>query len=167
MAHPCGGGGYLRTSADKPWVGLFIFGGVIMAKRFISTEMFDDEWFMDLSPEAKLLYVYLFVRCDHAGIISINWKLAEFQTGIKELKKSHNTLLKEFEDRLVNLGNDYYFLPKFIWFQYPGFPKSKVMQQQGAIKRLNEFDLFDEENQTLNKELVIYYSQMNGPGDNE
>jgi len=129
--------------------------------------MFDDEWFMDLSPDAKLLYIYLFIKCDNGGIISINWKLTEFQTGIKDLRKSYGKLLEEFGDRIVHLDNGYSFLPKFIWFQYPGFPKSNVKQQIGAINRLKEFDLFDEENQTLNKEIVTFYSNMNGSSENE
>ena len=123
--------------------------------------MFNDEWFMDLSPEAKLLYVYFITTCDHAGIVDINWKLAEFLTKIKDLGKRYKTLIKEFGDRFVYLEKSYYFLPKFIWFQYPGFPKSNVNQQQGAIRRLKEFDLYDEESQTLNKELVTYYTNMN------
>ena len=136
-----------------------------MAKRFISTEIFKDEWFMDLSSNAKLLYIYFITTCDHAGIVDVNWKLAEFLTGIEELRKSYQSLLEEFGDRFVFLKKSYYFIPKFIWFQYPGFPKSNVNQQQGAIKRLKEFDLYDEENQTLNKELVTYYTNMNNTGN--
>jgi len=54
-----------------------------MAKRFIDTALFDDSWFMDLSVENKLFFVYLITNCDHAGIIDLNLKLAEFKTGIK------------------------------------------------------------------------------------
>ena len=138
-----------------------------MSKRFIDTKIFNDEWFMDLSASAKLLYIYFITTCDHAGIIDINWKLAEFLTGIKELKKIKESLLKEFGDRLVYLKKSYYFLPKFIWFQYPGFPKSNVNQQQGAIRRLKEFDLYNEKNQTLNKELVTFYTNMDGGGNED
>lgn len=141
-----------------------------MSKRFIDTEMFDDEWFMDLSPEAKLLYIYLFTKCDHAGIINVNWKLTEFQTGIKDLRNSKETLTKELGNRLVSMENNNYFLPKFIWFQYPGFPNSRVRQQASAIELLKRFDLFDNSTQSLNKELVEYYENVNGnvsDNDNE
>jgi len=112
---------------------------------------------MDLSVNAKLLYIYLITNCDHAGIIDINWKLAELQTGIKQLAKTYQTLIKEFTDRLIHLRNGYYFIPRFITFQYPNFPNSNVRQQTGAIRRLLEFNLFDEENQTVNKELANSY----------
>jgi len=128
-----------------------------MSKRFINTEIFNDSWFMDLSVNAKLLYIYLITNCDHAGIIDINWKLVEFQTGIKQLAKSYVTLTKEYENRLIKLKNSYYFIPKFITFQYPNFPNSNVRQQSSAINRLKEFNLFDEENLTVNKELSNSY----------
>ena len=130
---------------------------LIMAKRFIDTEIFSDPWFMDLSVNAKLLYIYMITNCNHAGIIDINWKLAEFQTGIKQLSKSYERLTKEYDNRIIRLRDSYYFIPKYISFQYPGFPKSKVRQQEGAIKILIEFNLFDEKNQTLNKEFINSY----------
>lgn len=129
----------------------------IMAKRFIDTEIFNDPWFMDLSVNSKLLFFYMITNCNHAGIIDMNWKLIEFQTKIKLLTKSYNTLIKELGNRIIRLSNDYYFIPKFIDFQYPGFPKSKVRQQEGAIRLLKEFDLWNEEKLTLNKELNNSY----------
>jgi hypothetical protein len=135
-----------------------------MSKRFIDTELFNDPWFMDLSVNSKLLFVYMITNCDHAGIIDMNWKLVEFQTKIKQLTKSYDTLIKELGNRIIRLRNDYYFIPKFISFQYPGFPKSNVRQQDGAIKRLKEFDLWDDENLTLNKELINSYGNGTGNG---
>lgn len=135
-----------------------------MAKRFIDTEIFNDPWFMDLSPNTKLLFIYMITNCDHAGIIDINWKLTEFQTGIKQLTKSYNTLIRELGNRIISLKDTYFFIPKFISFQYPGFPKSHVRQQEGAIRRLKEFNLWDEENLTLNKELFNSYGNGSDTG---
>jgi len=90
-----------------------------MAKRFIDTALFDDSWFMDLSVENKLFFVYLITNCDHAGIIDLNLKLAEFKTGIKGLLNSFQTVSKEFGNRLIFLRDNYYFVPKFIKYQYP------------------------------------------------
>jgi len=109
-----------------------------MAKRFIDTGIFDDTWFMDLSKDAKIAWLYLITKCDHAGIIEINEKLIVLQTGIK----SWSTVRQELNSRLINLRDKYFFIPKFIQFQYPNFPKSNVNQQSGAIKRLCEFGLF-------------------------
>lgn len=113
-----------------------------MAKRFIDTEMFNDSWFMNLSAEAKLFYIYLFTNCDHAGIIDLNNRLAEFQTGIKDLANTYQTLIKEFgEKRVIFLFDNYFLLPKFLSFQYGNTLNPNVKAQQSVIKRLSEFNI--------------------------
>ena len=99
----------------------------------------------------------MFTNCNHGGVVDMNWKLVEFQTGIKQLAKGYQTVIKSLGNRTIYIRDNYYFLPKFITFQYPGFPRSNVKQQQGAIKILLEFNLFDEEKQTLTKELNNSY----------
>lgn len=115
-----------------------------MAKRFISTELFDDDWFMDLKPTSKLLWVYFITKCDHAGIIGFNERLCKFQTGLNDVQ----SCLKELKSRIIKISDTQYFIPKFIYFQYPDFPNSKVNQQKGAIKILEKYGLLNE-NQTI------------------
>lgn len=128
-----------------------------MAKRFIDTGLFDDDWFMDLSKESKLLWIYFITKCDHAGIIKINEKLCKLQTDIKDL----NQVIKQLGNRLVTVSEHLYFIPKFIEFQYPGFPNSKVRQQASAVDILLKYNLIDKENLTLNKELSNTYVNDN------
>lgn len=121
-----------------------------MAKRFIDTGLFDDQWFMNISKDAKLLWIYLITKCDHAGIIEINERLIEFQTGIKSFK----TTGAELGSRLYFVRESYYFIPKYIDFQYPNFPNSRVRQQESAIKILVKYGLFDESKETFNKDIA-------------
>lgn len=121
-----------------------------MAKRFIDTGLFDDEWFMNLSKDGKLLWIYLITKCDHAGIIEANEKLIEFQTGIESFA---NTSI-ELGKRLFYIKECYYFIPKYIDFQYPNFPNSRVRQQGSAIKILVKFGLFDEDASTFIKDIA-------------
>lgn len=111
-----------------------------MAKRFIDTGLFDDPWFMDLSKDGKIAWVFLITKCDHAGIIQVNDRLFKVMTGIN----SFTTVRQELADRLVSLRDNYFFLPKFIYYQYPDFPKSNVNAQTGAIRRLMEFGLYSD-----------------------
>jgi len=115
-----------------------------MAKRFISTDLFDDEWFCDLSKDAKLFFIYYITKCDHAGVLRLNKRLFEFQTGVKNF----DTLIKKFDNCIVRVKEQLFFMPKFIKFQYPDFPKSNVRQQYSAIKILKELNLWDNENNT-------------------
>ncbi len=131
-----------------------------MAKRFIDTGFFSDSWVLDLSKEEKLFVVYLYTNCDHAGIIDLNLRLAEFQTGIKDLAKSYPTLCKQFEGRLLHLYANYHFLPKFIKFQYPRGLNYNVKAQKSVIDRLKEFNLYDEKNQRVRKDLGNSYQTV-------
>lgn len=127
-----------------------------MSKRFIDTGIFDDDWFMDLSKDAKLLWLYFITKCDHAGIIKLNEKLCKLQTEIKDL----DGVIKQLGNRLVTVSEHLYFIPKFIEFQYPGFPNSKVRQQISAVDILTKYGLFDKENLTVTKELANTYEHV-------
>lgn len=128
-----------------------------MSKRFIDSGIFDDDWFMDLSKDAKLLWVYFITKCDHAGIIKLNTKLCKVQTDIKDLPE----VIKQLGNRLVTVSEHLYFIPKFIEFQYPSFPNSKVRQQQSAVDILVKHGLFDKENLTLIEQLDNCYDNGN------
>jgi hypothetical protein len=93
----------------------------------------------------------------------VNWKLAETLTGIKRLSKDFHSVVSELGERIVFIRDSYYFLPKFIKFQYPGFPKSNVRQQESAIKILVSFGLYDAE---LNSFLTLS-KQLANPYDND
>ena len=132
-----------------------------MSKRFIDTNLFDDAWFMDLSASGKLLWIYFITKCNHAGIIEINIKLATVQTGIKNIE----TTIKQLASRLITVKENIYFIPKYIDFQYPNFPNSKVRQQYSAIEILKKYNLFDEEKLTVNKPFVKGYDNESGNGN--
>jgi hypothetical protein len=124
-----------------------------MAKRFIDTKIFEDEWYMELDLEAKLFYIYLFVNCDHAGVIKLNKKLCQFQTGINNLDR----VIEQLGNRLVSVKDGIYFLPKFLKYQYPNFPNSKVIQQNSALKILNDLNIDYKSSLTLNGQLPNYH----------
>lgn len=122
-----------------------------MAKRFIDTGLFDDEWFAELRSESKIFWVYYLTKCDHAGLLKFNKKLIEFQTGIKSL----DTVLKELGNRLVKVNEQLFFCPKFIRFQYPNFPKSNVAQQASAIELLMKNGLWNSETNDFNSSITV------------
>lgn len=134
-----------------------------MAKRFIDTGLFDDSWFMDLSKDGKIAWIYLLTKCDHAGIIEINERLFKIQTGLNSL----DTVKKDLGNRLIHVKDHYYFIPKFIHYQYPNFPHSKARAQNSAIDILKKFNLLNEEDLTVNKELTNSYDNDNNNGYND
>lgn len=86
-----------------------------MAKRMTATEKWDDPFFFDLTPEMKLLWIYILDKCNHAGIIDYNEKVACFLTGTNFTKAQ---VYEVFKTRLKVLSSGKWFISKFIEFQY-------------------------------------------------
>lgn len=84
-------------------------------KRFTDINIWDREWFMDLTPKYKCLIKYLFDVCDGAGVWVPNWKLASFHIGEKVTEEDLKTLPS---DQYQILDGGKIFLPDFISFQY-------------------------------------------------
>lgn len=53
-----------------------------MTRRFTETDKWQDEWFMSLPFEAKLLFLYLCDNCDCAGFWEVNYTVASRKTGL-------------------------------------------------------------------------------------
>ena len=62
-----------------------------MSKKFIDISIWETKEIQSLSKDAKLLFVYLYTRCDLAGFCRRNDDLFSFQTGIQDV----NRVLKE------------------------------------------------------------------------
>lgn len=89
-----------------------------MAKRFTDTELWKEDWFLDLDTNEKLFWFYLKDSCNHAGIWRPNQKYFEFILG-------SNIDLDEFilrsnhgKERIIVLHDGRWFLKGFIKFQY-------------------------------------------------
>lgn len=86
-----------------------------MPKRFTDTEKWRDEWWGSLSNDYRMIWLYLVDSCSIAGI----WK-----KDFRSLNFNCNTSINEKEflltlgNRIVDKGN-FYFIPKFLRFQYP------------------------------------------------
>lgn len=86
-----------------------------MSKRFTDTGKWKDSWFQDLPAKYKLFWIYILDECDHAGIYKPNIRLASFQIGehFEEIE-----IKRILADRIEILGGGYWFIKKFIEFQY-------------------------------------------------
>lgn len=83
-------------------------------KRFTLTEKWDDPWFWELSPPAKLLWLFLCDHCDNSGVVDVSLKIASYKIG-QTIEEKH---LAELESRLHTLENGKRFIRSFIRFQY-------------------------------------------------
>lgn len=85
-------------------------------KRFTETGKWEDPWFGELPPMAKLLWYFLCDNCDHAGVWEVNARLADFKIGAPMPWSECHTW---FGDRVRVLPGGKWLLPKFVRFQSP------------------------------------------------
>ena len=112
-----------------------------MSKRFVDTELWQKEWFQDLSLKHKILIKYIFENCDCAGVWNGNYKMASFIIGdsvtIEDLK-SINTQKEQF----TFLENGNVFVLDFINFQY-GTLSENCKPHKPIIEKLKKYGLYE------------------------
>ena len=75
-----------------------VTGGIFyMAKRFHDTEIWQQDWFLDVSYEFMMLWFYILDTCNYAGIWKPNKKLIEFITTKKVDLERHCRCLIEIK----------------------------------------------------------------------
>ena len=116
-----------------------------MPKRFTDTEKWKDEWWGSLSNDYRMIWLYLVDSCSIAGIWKKDFRGLNFNcnTSIKE-----EELVKVFGSRLIDRGN-YFFIPKFVRFQYPKGLNSNKPAIISVVKELIQNDLTTIINQSL------------------
>ena len=128
-------------------------------KRFTETTKWDDPWFIDLEPSAKLLWLYLLDKCDNAGVVDISVKLAGMllngencvEAGIKTLCAA---------GRLEEIEGGKYYIPGFVIFQY-GELKPGSNLHKNVIALLNKHGLIE---RFFNPSDTLNEGFMKGPG---
>ena len=112
-----------------------------MAKRFIDTELWQKEWFQDLSIENKLLLKYIFENCDCAGVWNSNYRLASFILGV-QVNQDDIKKINEKKQQFDILSNGDIFVIDFIKFQY-GTLSENCKPHKPVIEKLKKYGLFE------------------------
>jgi hypothetical protein len=129
-----------------------------MPKRFTDTDIWRQSWFLDLSPESKLVWFYLVSKCYTAGIWKIDIPMMKMETGVRNISLQ-NFLTEVNRDyapctdepvkrnRVMRIANGCkLWLTGFISFQYekersgvnPVIPVIK-----GALNRLRDENIYE------------------------
>lgn len=113
-----------------------------MAKRFISTTLFDETWFHNLTPQMKLAWCYVHSKCDNAGVYNPNKTLADFQIGT-QIKWDKFIESAKGAGKIEILKNGDWWLTDFVSEQC-GTPLSiKSKPHQSVIKLLKQHGILD------------------------
>ncbi len=125
-----------------------------MAKRFTSTEIWNEDWFLELPIEYKLFWFYMLSTCDQAGFFKINLKrfcelnkcqidsetaIELFNKGKKRIRKVNGSMLLVEEFFKFQYGHKFNTTNKMhlgIEKIYNGHGVS--MQSLGGIERVSK-----------------------------
>lgn len=116
-----------------------------MAKRLTDSNKWDDPFFIDLSAQYKLLWIYILDKCDHAGIFKWSNRLVKFNLD------TEYDVVKVFEifgKRIVKITNEKWFIPKFIEFQYSELKENNKVHQS-VISILKREGIYKEYSSSL------------------
>lgn len=89
-----------------------------MAKRFTSTEIWEEDWFLDMPNEYKLFWFYMLSTCNHAGLFKVKSKSFK---GLLEVNITLPEALKYFnagKDRIRVVSESLWYVEDFFVFQY-------------------------------------------------
>ena len=111
-----------------------------MAKRFIESGTFRNEFIRSLPAEYKLFYLYLLCECDHCGIWSVEMDVASLRIGANVIRSE---ALKHFKNKIVEFDNGTkWFIPAFIFFQYGDVSNAANKIHKSVCNRLEKNNLF-------------------------
>jgi hypothetical protein len=109
-----------------------------MAKRFIDTELINEDWYLDLPSEIKLFWIYALCKCDHAGFLKANLRAfnALHSTAIDA-----DTILKEInaeKERIRVIDERLWWITDFCKFQYGENLNPNNRAHLSVLKRLSQ-----------------------------
>lgn len=131
-----------------------------MSKRFTETEKWKDDWYLNLSNDYRIIWQYLLDNCSIAGIIKISFIHLNFccKTNISE-----KDLYPVFSGRVLKVEN-YYFIPKFITYQYASGLNSQKPAIVSVREQLKKYGLIDDDNNLIYDDNTIIPESL--PNDN-
>jgi len=120
-------------------------------KRFTDCDKWQDEWFSELKPEYKLAWLYILDTCTNAGRWKKNFKALNFFCGTNITEQNFKEV---FKDRIIE-QEGFYFIPKFLKFQYPNGLNSNKKALISVVNELKEYNLLEIVNQTFGDDFII------------
>jgi hypothetical protein len=108
-----------------------------MSKRLHDTEIWRGQWFRKLSPESKLLWMYLKDNCNCAGVVDVSdFAQIEFFTGVNLSTEN----LKEIEKQIIPVDSKRFLITDFIDFQYGKLHETHKMRKK-VLSELAKFGI--------------------------
>lgn len=85
-----------------------------MAKRFTDSEKWKDDWYITLPNDYKIVWQWLLDNCSHSGLCKRSVGLLNIMCKVNFTEQE---IIEKMAGRVI-VFKDYWFIPKFIKFQY-------------------------------------------------
>lgn len=112
-----------------------------MAKRFTSTEIWSEDWFLAMPSPYKLFWFYLLSACNHAGLFKVN--LRSF-CALVEVNVTPEEALRHFnngKDRIRIVKDGMWLIEDFFSFQYGSTFNPNNRVHESVEKEYNKVDV--------------------------
>jgi hypothetical protein len=112
-----------------------------MAKRFMGTGIWDEDWFLDMPCGYKLFWFYMLSTCDYAGFFKLN--LRGF-CALNEVKVTPTEALSYFnagKERIRVISPTMWFIEDFFAFQYGASFNIDNHMHRGLLSLYNQYDV--------------------------
>ena len=114
-----------------------------MGWHLINGDWFKSDWFINLSYEMKLYWIFINLNCDCAGVFEPALKFFEFSTGVKVDFEKFMVKINLDYNKVLTLINGKYFLTEYIRDHTGANFEEPNTVQKGILKVLekNQIDL--------------------------
>ena len=89
-----------------------------MSKRFHDTDIWDEDWYLDIPLEYRSFWDYVCCKCDHAGIWRPNIRRFNSDIENKIDLDTALTFLNTNKERIIELESGHWMIAEFVPFQY-------------------------------------------------
>ena len=89
-----------------------------MAKRFTDTQIWSEDWFLDMPNEYKLFWYYMLSNCDHSGVYKVNLRSFCSLNGVKLSSIKALEYFNADKQRIRVLQDNVWLIEDFFVYQY-------------------------------------------------
>lgn len=142
-----------------------------MAKRLTDTEKWNDDWYISLSNDYRIIWQWLLDNCNHAGICKRSIRLLNLMCNTSV---SEEELINTMDGRIVVTQNNW-FIPKFLKFQYASLNSNrpviisvvKELEKNNLISMIpesfgNDYLIIKDKRKDKDKDIVKLKNETNG-----
>jgi hypothetical protein len=115
-----------------------------MAKRFTATEIWGEDWFLEMPKDYKLFWYYMLAECDHAGLFKVNVRSFCALNEANLTPKEAIDYFNNGKDRIRVISSSLWLIEDFFVFQYgPTFNvKNRVHESISELYKKHNIEIF-------------------------